>query len=213
MIKLTKGSKPAVLATNEVKWTGDFATAQAARDSTSAAATRYRHPDIKAAIQVETSGKCAYCESFVRHVYPGDVEHVLPKSHRPDLVVAWDNLTYVCSVCNNAKGNYYDLNSPLVNPYEDEPRDHLRFFGPNVFHDTDQGFLTRRTLKLCRGALVERRKEKLERIQTLIDLYHRQPDGQVKDQLASDIRGEAEPNAEYSAAARDFILGKLGWNV
>ena len=35
----------------------------------------------------ETHGKCAYCESKIKHIDYGDIEHILPKNKnaRPDL--------------------------------------------------------------------------------------------------------------------------------
>lgn len=44
---------------------------------------------------------CSYCER------PGDleVEHVVPKSHRPDLENEWTNFLLGCRNCNGIKGN------------------------------------------------------------------------------------------------------------
>src|SRR5687767_3753304 len=98
-----------------------------------AAATRYQHADIKSTLASETAEKCAYCQSKVPHIYPGACEHISPKARCPELIVAWENLTYACFECNREKGDYYDETAPLLNPYMDDPREHLRFCGPLCF--------------------------------------------------------------------------------
>lgn len=82
-------------------------------------AHRYNNKAIKDTLEKETFGKCAYCESKIRHVEFGDIEHILPKCKdaRPDLYVEWSNLTLACEVCNRVnKRDYYNPNIPLVNP-------------------------------------------------------------------------------------------------
>jgi hypothetical protein len=104
MIRLRRGSKPQVLVANERPWTDAFRRLRAGRDNIPrAAATRYRHPDIKAAVISDAHGKCVYCESRPLHVAPGDVEHLLPKSRFPDLIVEWDNLAFVCRIATGRK--------------------------------------------------------------------------------------------------------------
>src|SRR5688572_25480092 len=124
MIRLTKLEKPEILVENEEPWTTEYLE-YVAGGRTPPEPSRYRHGQIKAAIQLETSEKCAYCESKVLHTYFGDVEHILPKSRLPELVVKWENLTFVCAQCNNRKRDYYDPEHPLIDPYVDNPEEHL----------------------------------------------------------------------------------------
>lgn len=101
-------------------------------------------------------GKCAYCESEVRHVASGDVEHYRPKRKVTDVEghpgyywLAYEvaNLLPCCELCNRAraKQNWFPLepedhrvDSPdgdldverplLLHPYVIEnPREHLHF--------------------------------------------------------------------------------------
>ena len=60
---------------------------------------RYSRPEIKAELIAETKGKCAYCESKITHIYPGDIEHIIPKSIFPRLTFTWANLTLGCYWC------------------------------------------------------------------------------------------------------------------
>src|SRR5262249_49893992 len=138
-----------------------------------AALTRYTDARVKAVIRAEANDKCMYCESKVSHVFPGETDHIVPVSKRPDLVVAWDNLGYVCKECNREKGNYYDDASPLINPFTESPSDFLQFLGPAVFciGPPLRGQLTISKLKLQRMALVQRRTERLEYVLKMIQLY------------------------------------------
>ena len=125
MIKLTKGKKPQVLIDNAAKWTEEYLDCiQSGKNPSETIAHRYNQPEIKSALERETYGKCAYCESKLKHVEFGDIEHILPKhkNARPDLYVEWDNLTLACEVCNRkCKKDYFDPQMPLINPYIDDP--------------------------------------------------------------------------------------------
>ena len=63
MIKLTKTAKPSILVTKAASWTATYL----ADTSNENARDRYRHKDIKDALEKETYKKCAYCESKIAH--------------------------------------------------------------------------------------------------------------------------------------------------
>lgn len=66
MIKLSKVPKPQVLVDNAAQWTAEYlACLNANQKPSDTIAHRYNHADIKDALEKETSGKCAYCESKV----------------------------------------------------------------------------------------------------------------------------------------------------
>lgn len=82
----------------------------------------YAADDVKAALLAAQHEKCAFCESHVRHVAYGDVEHFRPKAgflqrptdalRRPGyywLAYSWENLFFCCQLCNNHKRNYFPL--------------------------------------------------------------------------------------------------------
>ncbi len=212
MIKLTKAPKPEVLEANEGVWRDQYAALREDRaGATKAAATRYRHADIKAQLVEETFGKCIYCESKILHVSPGDIEHILPKSKRPDLIVDWSNLGLACQECNRRKTDYYEPVAPLINPYVDDPADHLVFAGPLVFPrpGDDMGRRTRARLELSRASLVEKRKERLEQIQSLLDLAAKQTNESDRQLLRDELLREIGRESEYSATASTFALSQL----
>ena len=208
MIKINRGPKPDILVEKESVWTDEYLRLRAG-DSTipQAASTRYRHPQIKEAATADTYEKCVYCESLPLHVSPGNVEHLLPKSRFPELVVRWDNLAFVCPDCNTAKGPYYHPEEPVVNPFLEEPSEFIRFAGPLVFEQPGnrRGIVTIRKLKLDRGDLVERRADHLRKIQSLLNTWALIPEGPARDELAAEISQRAEDPGEYAAATRGFL--------
>jgi hypothetical protein len=208
MIRLKRGEKPAILATKHEEWTREF-TAHVGPLSTMPKAQRYRyrHPDIKAAVKSDTHGKCVYCESYVSHVHPGEIEHIAPVSARPALVVDWENLTYVCSECNREKGAYFEPTLPLLNPFVDEPGEHLVFYGTLVLHrsPSPRGEVTVQQLKLDRVGLLERRKERIEQLKRLIDRIVGLPAGPQRTALENVLSEELEDDKPYAATARAFV--------
>lgn len=86
-------------------------------------------------LQREFRRKCVYCRiSDGLKGYEGfGVDHYLPKTRFPDLMVAWSNLFYACNVCNAWKGT--SVSRPerfLPNPCEHRMADHLQYRGAEV---------------------------------------------------------------------------------
>ena len=211
MIRLQKGGTPGVLTQHGAVWTAEFKAYRHGRAGVpQAAATRYRHPEIKEALRGETHDKCAYCESRFAHVAPGDIEHILPKAHFEDLVCDWDNLTLVCGECNRRKGDYGDAQIPLINPYADEPGAHLEAHGPLIQSKIGdvRGEATTFRIGLNRGPLLVQRAERIMKLSGLrLALEQAEPGerGVWLDQL----RAEADDEAEYAFVVRDY-LGRIG---
>jgi len=177
MIKLDKSPCPQVLTDNKDSWTRELLEALSCGDTlTTTQKTRYNHRDIKDALVAETFGKCAYCESKIRHIDHGDIEHVLPKSKRPEVAFSWVNLTLSCRVCNRNKGDYLcedDDHAGLIDPYQDQPREHFLFNRELVtpLPNSMRAIQTDQVIKISRNELVERRKEKLDFLDGLITAY------------------------------------------
>lgn len=86
----------------------------------------YGAKSVKNALIKAQHGKCVFCESKIRHVSHGDVEHFRPKGGfkqtasdaltQPGyywLAYAWANLFLSCQICNQRfKGSLF----PLLNP-------------------------------------------------------------------------------------------------
>lgn len=137
MIKIEKNDKPKILEDNAKKWTDEYLTALEKQELVpNYIKYRYQNSEIKEALEKETHGKCAYCESKFKHIAFGDIEHILPKNKnaRPDLYVEWTNLTLACEVCNRInKKDYYDPSDPIINPIIEEPEQYLIACGPFIY--------------------------------------------------------------------------------
>jgi hypothetical protein len=197
VIALAKLDEPAVLAANKASWTADFAADKNRRD--------YAHPDIQAALKSETHTKCAYCEARMEHVSYGNVEHMKPKQSFPELVCEWTNLTLACTVCNTNKGTHYEAGCPMLNPYLDDPDDHLLWVGPLVLDRTpDRGRLAIGRLKLNRSPLLFARAEALDRVNNLLGMMDGASDS-IRLALEESINDAQQATEEYSAAVAAFV--------
>lgn len=204
MIKLEKGDEPEILEKKSGAWTAELlGILDAGGEPTTYQKGRYNTPEVKLAVITETFGKCAYCESKVLHVAFGDIEHILPKSERPDLSFEWTNLTLACSICNNRKRAYHDEELPLLDPYQDEVEERLLFFGPLARAATGDvnALMTERTLDLNRELLIERRTERLDHLLKLLEVVKGAPDG-LREILEDDFRRELGADKEYASLSR-----------
>ncbi len=215
MIKLYKREEPEVLRDNAAAWLAilqqKVVSGQAA---TEAEKSRYRHKDIKDTLKLETSGKCAYCESYLLHVAFGDVEHITPKSSDITKTFDWQNLTLACDICNTYKSNI----EGLVDPYVDDPDDHFDFAGPMIVAriSSIRAVRTETEIKLNRGDLLEARSRRLAAIARQMLLIHSVDDPQLKQTLKDDLfNNEAGDTSEFAAFVRSFIRtvqsGIPGW--
>ena len=213
MIRLHKGPVPDVLQAKAAEWTQEYLDAKAGRIAmTDTVRFRYRHEDIKAALREESFDKCIYCESKVGF---GETDHINPVSRRPDQVVDWVNLGLACKECNTFKGDYHAPAEPLVNPFTDEPADHLFILGPMIVHvpGDDKGLRTRSHLKLNRPDLFQKRQLRIDRLAPLADQWMAHGAGKTKDLLRQALLDEATDAAEYAATVRGYLAHALGWNM
>ena len=202
MIRLTRSAEPAVLNTNKTQWYQDWEASGFTDDKIR---DKYRHPEVKAGLVAETSGKCGYCESKIAAIAYENIEHILPKSVRKELVFEWTNMVTACPVCNTNKGAYHSVESPLVNPYDDIPSDHFEFQGPYIKGLTPMGRLTRTKLDLNRADLVLRRVERLKLIEELVIQYSNDGDLQRKGVWREQIERELLNDKEYSAMLNECV--------
>jgi uncharacterized protein (TIGR02646 family) len=206
MIRIRKSAEPKILADNAAGWLREFIeTLNAGKDPTETQKSRYRHPDIKGALIAETHGKCAYCEAKALVTGFGDVEHIVPKKFRPALRFAWSNLTLACDVCNTKKG----ANENILDPYEDDPDEHLRFFGPmaTVRAASELGLRTHTILELNRQPLLEHRKEKLDEFVRRAREVLTTRDEETRTVLLRALLNDARNSStEFAACTRALIL-------
>ncbi len=211
MISLAKSAQPDILADNAVQWRDELiAMIDAGEIPTKNQKNRYNQATVKEQLILETSGKCAFCESKIRHIDDGDIEHFIPKSTHPEWSFDWTNLTLACTICNRNKGVHYaPPGDPLslVNPYEDDPSDHF-LFHREILTGTPEslrGINTEQILDLNRGELRERRREKIDQLHEYVTTYAQASDG-YKPLVARQIKRHCVgDDKEYSAFLREYI--------
>lgn len=108
---------------------------------------------------------CAYCtiaESEAQAI-GFQIDHYLPRSVRPDLTAAYENLNWSCEPCNHQKGDYPFTAGPIrpdcyiLRPDHEHPAVHYRLEGVELQPLTSTGdfniewlFLNRQALKILR---------------------------------------------------------------
>lgn len=207
MIKLTKLECPTILSENQKRWTDELMSyIERNAKPPNRIVNRYNRAEIKTVIREETYNKCAYCESYIEHVHPGDIEHIKPKakSKYPRLTFDWENLTYVCRECNRRKSDIYDEACPPINPYTEEPGGFLRALGAYIFHipGDEKGELTEVLLELNRPPLLEARGRKIKALIPLLDRHVRETNETIKNALFAQIQEEIAEHREYSFCLR-----------
>ena len=208
MIKLEKGDEPAILSQNADQWTNVVVRKTSSGETpTRAERSRYNHPKIKRALLAETHKKCAYCESKLRHVSYGDIEHVVPKSTDPSKWFSWPNLTIACDVCNTNKGKTAVDGETFIDPYAVDPEEHFWHLGSMVYSrpGSDAAALTERLLDLNRADLLERRSERIAGLLKMLESVERCKNVDLKRLLWGEFASEAQAHNEYAALSRTIV--------
>lgn len=203
MIKLTKGPTPRILQEKGSEWTQIIRDKLAANEVlTNTEKNRYSHHDIKTAIVAETFGKCAYCESKIRHIAHGDIEHITAKKNNPELWFSWENLTLACDICNTKKGT----KDSILDPYDKDPEARIIFFGHAAFPlpGDEEAALTINYLDLNRGELISKRQERIEYLLKFLSTIAQTSSPELKEILRSDFELELENKKEYVALSRSL---------
>lgn len=171
---------------------------------TRALARDYKHPPNKAALTAACFDKCMYCESKVTQVYWGDVEHLRPKALFPALKFVWENLGYVCARCNGEKSDKWSEETPFINPFAEDPEQHLAAVGPLIFHrnGSERGEYTWREIGLNRPDLFERRKERIKVICDLLDKATRTRSPELGALVIRELEAELQDDKEYAMTCR-----------
>lgn len=132
MKKVNRVSEPQILKNNKVKWTKDLLTEIQKQGSYTEVddkfKNKYNQDEVKTSLKNMYHSKCCYCENnFIASSY-GHIEHLKPKanSNFHHLSFEWDNLHWICQICNTNKGNKWDITNPIIDPTVDEPEEHIK---------------------------------------------------------------------------------------
>jgi hypothetical protein len=168
----------------------------------------YADPVNKDALRKSTAGKCMYCEAKIEHTSYAHVEHIKPKAKFPELEFEWDNLGFSCQICNTNKGQKYDETVPFINPYSENPEDHVVFLSFYLFpkQGSERGEYTKTELDLNRVNLIESRKERFDKLIISINAAFRTKSESLRNQAIAEIKTEAKEDKEYSAMVKKVLL-------
>jgi len=210
MIKLTRECKPIFLSDEKVlELTNKFKSTKS---------SVWNNDHIKVPLLKSSFGKCAYCECpLTSESNYMEVEHFEDKNHNEDKVVIWENLLPSCKKCNGSKGTHNVIHEPIINPYVDEPKDHLSIRLYRFRGKTDKGNNTIEVTNLNhRSRLVLSRFEIGEKIDELVDtawerynFFTARKDTRSRNRLISIVEGlleECQPKANYSASTATNLL-------
>ena len=169
----------------------------------------YKHKTNKEALRQASFDKCMYCESKISHIDFAHVEHIKPKAEDkyPELEFVWENLGYVCPKCNNSKLDKYDEDTPYIDPYSDNPEEHVLASGAFLYHKngSERGELTISDIGLNRADLIEKRHERIQEIIKAITSCYRTRNTTLRDNALDEIKQEMLVDKEYSLIVKTLI--------
>ncbi len=169
----------------------------------------YKYRENKQALRQASHDKCMYCESKISHIDYAHVEHIKPKADNkfPELEFDWDNLGYSCPKCNNAKSDKYDVNTPFIDPYAENPEEHIFVFGCILFprNGSERGDLTILEIELNRADLLEKRQTRIDEITKVLNACFRTNNDNLRNNAMESIRQEANVDKEYSLVVNALI--------
>lgn len=177
-------------------------------------AKNYKHPDNKKALATATSNKCMYCESSITHIDFGDVEHIKPKADDkyPNLAYEWSNLGLACGKCNNAKSSKFFKEAPFIDPFSENPEEHLIALGAMITqrNGSVRGEITISEIALNRPELLEKRMERMQTIIVALNAAHRTQLEMLKASALAELEKEAQPDKEYSLIVKALLRANTG---
>lgn len=81
---------------------------------------------IREGLLKESSHKCVYCECLIGEGHKEmHVDHFHYKDKYPEEVVLWENLNPSCPRCNKNKSIHDTYQHPIINPFEQNPKDYF----------------------------------------------------------------------------------------
>jgi hypothetical protein len=146
-----------------------------------------------------------------------EVEHFEDKKNNPDKVVDWDNLLPSCKKCNGSKSSHDVVNDPIVNPYDDDPRDHFalrcyRLRGKSVKGNTTiviTNLNHSERLVNSRFMIGEKMHALVETAWDRFGVYKQNGNVKSKNRLITiveELLKECQPKANYAASTSTLLL-------
>lgn len=171
--------------------------------------TDYKHEKNKKALKDASKDKCMYCESKISHIDFAHVEHIKPKDANkfPELEFEWSNLGYACPICNNTKSNKYWDDCTFIDPYTENPKEHLVAFGAVLQQKrgSERGEITIIEIGLNRPELLEKRGERIQNILNSLNACFRTKNTRLQENAINELKKEADVDKEYSMVVEALL--------
>jgi uncharacterized protein (TIGR02646 family) len=173
---------------------------------------------IKEPLRISSHGKCAYCEcSIVEESKYMEVEHFKDKHSYPDDVVRWENLLPSCKRCNGIKGTHDVIETPIINPYQDHPRDHIYYKNYRLKGKTDKGIDTIEAVGLNNYERIAIKRfeighallESIDQLEEKLNEYKTTNTTRKLNKISRYMEGilsECQPSAVYAATTATIAL-------
>lgn len=172
---------------------------------------------IRIALANQSHSKCSFCECElgVESKYL-EVEHFACKHDCPDKVLQWENLLAACRRCNGKKGRHDVRAEPIVNPFNDDPRIHIKMRAYRMHAITTIGETTISLLNLndvsraikARFDIGNEIFDSLDGIRARIELFKASRTALRRTKIINAmeaILNECQATAPYAAAAATIL--------
>ncbi|RAS52296.1 uncharacterized protein (TIGR02646 family) [Vibrio diazotrophicus] len=210
MIKLERLPKPGFLNDKKIE--------ELVEEFKKSGSSVWNTDQIKEPLLSSSYGKCSYCEcDLTEESKYMEVEHFEDKKHNPDKVVAWENLLPSCKKCNGSKSTHDVISDPILNPYVQDPREHLaiRLFRMRGLTQIGKnsidviGLNNQERLVLKRFEIGSQVADSIEVAWERYHTFKSNERTQSKNRLISLIEGillECQPKAIYAATTATVVL-------
>lgn len=136
---------------------------------------KYRKVDIKEALCDMYNKRCCYCEGKIGAQSYEHIEHLKPKSLFPQECYEWNNLHWVCEICNSGnKNDKWDRQNPILDPTNDVIENFIDIdlaTGEIIAkHNNARADVTIEHAGLNRKKLVDERKAVIKKLNKLVIL-------------------------------------------
>lgn len=240
MIKITRGDVPKKIAKTIDRLTEELKKKYLNGERTFTFSSAYRSNQIKDALRKYQNNKCCFSEAKFEGD-DAHVEHFRPKGRVDEwpsgtslspgyywLAYAWSNLLLCKSTINcSYKRNYFPLETGtarnrshldnnierplLINPYIDEPREHIRFREDEPIALTERGRACIDLLHLRHPEFEEARRTRLRilkkfknSVDKALEKGYSIDEPEIAD-VIDELKEAVQPRAPFSSMAIDFL--------
>ncbi len=180
--------------------------------------------ELKTALLHLSDNKCAYCEcDLTKESKYMEVEHFEDKHNNPDKVMEWDNLLPACKRCNGSKGIHDVVHEPIIDPFKEDPKNHLKLrlyrfrektlMGKNTIEVVDLNHCERAVAKRFEigEALLTSIKEALEKLDRFIENNSTKSKNRLLGHVQS-LLLECQKKSQYSATAASVLHAETDYH-